>query len=48
MILFGWDLIVWWQSIEPNVLNLLYDNIFPASEKSASLVSEEPSLPLIT
>ena len=33
MIFFGWDLIVWWQGIEPNVLNLLYDNIFPASDK---------------
>ena len=48
MISSGWNTIIWWQGIEPNVLNLLYDNLFSASEKSASLVSDEPSLPLIT
>ena len=47
MILFGWNSI-WLQGIEPNVWNLLYDKLFSASEKSAFLVSDEPSLPLIT
>ena len=28
MILFGWNTIIWWQGIEPNILNLLYDNLF--------------------